>query len=307
VVKCRSSLDQSLQERLSRFGFTQPKFFPHLVRLEEFLGVKERDSALELVVVHAIRAHRQSSDRLDSRLRAQGWIISAVSTEAMTNVTVDLPGVTLGVLEADSVRATPTDDELARVLDEVCREIQGNCSVESLAEAESTRAVRAMFRSWGVDPSKYRPSSEALQRRVVQGKGLYRVSNVVDIGNLGSIETGWPYGLYDRSRIVPPVTFRHGSTGETYEGIGKRTWHLADRPVLADANGPFGSPISDSTRTMVKDSTQEVFAVVYAPESTRLSSIESALARLGERLTMFAAARVIRSGVFPLQAPAAEK
>ena len=218
----------------------------------------------------------------------------------MTSVTVDLPRVRLGILEAESVQVAPTEGELAQVLEQACREVQRSHSVEHLAEAEFTQAVRAMFRAWGVDPSKYRPSSEALQRRVVQGKGLYRVSNVVDIGNLGSIETGWPYGLYDRSRIVPPVSFRHGAAGETYDGIGKRTWHLANRPVLADTNGPFGSPISDSTRTMVTDSTQEILAVIYAPESARPSSIESALTRLGERLSRFAAAHAIRSGVCPL-------
>jgi DNA/RNA-binding domain of Phe-tRNA-synthetase-like protein len=218
----------------------------------------------------------------------------------MTNVIVHLPGVTLGVLEADDVRVAPTGDELAQILEQACRAIQRSHSVESLAEADSTRTVRIMFHSWGVDPSKYRPSSEALSRRVVQGKALYRVSNVVDIGNLGSIETGWPYGLYDRSRIVPPISLRHGATGETYEGIGKRTWHLSDRPVLADASGPFGSPISDSTRTMVTDSTKDILAVIYAPDSARRASIESALARLGERLTRFAAASAIRSGICPL-------
>jgi DNA/RNA-binding domain of Phe-tRNA-synthetase-like protein len=218
----------------------------------------------------------------------------------MTNVVVKLPSVRLGVLEADDIQVSPTGTEFAQVLDKACREIRRSHSVESLAESESTRAVRLMFRSWGVDPSKYRPSSEALARRVVQGKGLYRISNVVDIGNLGSIETGWPYGLYDGGGIVPPVWFRHGAASETYEGIGKRTWHLADRPVLADANGPFGSPISDSTRTMVTDSTRKVLGIIYAPDSARTASIEGALAQLGERLTRFSAARVIRSGVCPL-------
>lgn len=218
----------------------------------------------------------------------------------MTNVTINLPGVTLGTLEADGVRVAPASGALAEVLEQVCREIQRGYSVESLAEAESSRAVRAMFRVWGVDPSKYRPSSEALQRRVVQGKGLYRVSNVVDIGNLGSIETGWPYGLYDRSRIVPPITFRHGSADENYEGIGKRTLHLGGRPVLADANGPFGSPISDSTPTMVTESTRDVLAVIYAPERASETSLRQALARLAERLSRFAGSTDTRSGFRPL-------
>jgi DNA/RNA-binding domain of Phe-tRNA-synthetase-like protein len=218
----------------------------------------------------------------------------------MTSVTADLPGVTLGVLEADGVRVEPAGGELAEVLEHVCREIQRSHSVESLAEAGSTQAVRAMFRAWGVDPSRYRPSSEALQRRVVQGKGLYRVSNVVDIGNLGSIESGWPYGLYDRSKIDPPVVLRHGSEGETYEGIGKRTWHLSGQPVLADANGPFGSPISDSTRSMITESTRDVLAVIYAPVQASERSVRQALAKLAERLSRFAGSTAARSGFRPL-------
>jgi DNA/RNA-binding domain of Phe-tRNA-synthetase-like protein len=213
----------------------------------------------------------------------------------MMNVSVELPGVVLGILEADVVQVRPTATELSTLLDKLASDTQRAYSVESLAEAEPSRAVRAMFRAWGVDPSKYRPSSEALQRRVVQGKGLYRVSNVVDIGNLGSIETGWPYGLYDRAQISADVALRHGIDGEVYEGIGKRMWHLAGRPVIADVSGPFGSPISDSTRTMIQESTHEIFAVIYAPNSVSPISLRMALAKLGERLTQFASAHISRS------------
>jgi DNA/RNA-binding domain of Phe-tRNA-synthetase-like protein len=213
----------------------------------------------------------------------------------MMNISVELPGVVLGVLEADGIQVQPTGAELAALLDEIAGKTQRAYSLETLADAEPSRAVRAMFRAWGVDPSKYRPSSEALLRRVVQGKGLYRVSNVVDIGNLGSIETGWPYGLYDRTGLGTDIAFRHGADGEMYEGIGKRMWHLAGRPVLADASGPFGSPISDSTRTMIQDSTHEILAIVYAPNSASIVSVQMAVSTLGQRLTRFAAERVSRS------------
>jgi len=212
-------------------------------------------------------------------------------------IRVELSGVKLGLLEADGVRPEPDHAPLAQLLSEVCERRRHEFTLESLAGAEATRAVRAMFRAWSIDPSKYRPSSEALLRRVVQGKGLYRVSNVVDIANLGSIETGWPYGCYDRSRLRGPITFRAGATGETYEGIGKRSWHLAGKPVLADADGPFGSPISDSTRTMITSSAHDILAVIYAPSSAPLAAIGSALARLGERLAHYAGAVATRSAI----------
>jgi DNA/RNA-binding domain of Phe-tRNA-synthetase-like protein len=209
-------------------------------------------------------------------------------------VRIELPKVKLGIVEADRVRLAPSDPALVNLIDQVSSRRRREWTLEGLAEAESTGAVRAMFRAWGIDPSKYRPASEALLRRVVQGKGLYRVLNVVDIGNLGSIEVGWPYGCYDRSRIHPPVTFRAGQEGETYEGIGKRIWHLAGRPVLADAEGPFGSPISDSTRSMITRSARDILAVIYAPSSASAAALQAALGSLSQRLWQYAGASATR-------------
>ena len=212
-------------------------------------------------------------------------------------INIKLPGVKLGMVEADGLRVAPADPGLAQLMDEVCEGKRREFTLETLADAKAVREVRAMFREWGMDPSKYRPSSEALLRRVVQGKGLYRVSNVVDVGNLGSIETGWPFGCYDRSRIQRPIEFRHGISGESYEGIGKRTWHLDGRPLLADSQGPFGSPISDSTRSMITESAQDILIVLYVPVGAADASLEVAIKRLIERLTLFAGAAVTRSGI----------
>ena len=214
------------------------------------------------------------------------------------NIQIQLPGVKLGIVEAKDVRIEAVHPDLTKLLDEVCVRKQKEFTVETLAEAESIRAVRAVFRGWGMDPSKYRPSSEALLRRVVQGKGLYRVSNVVDAGNLVSIETGWPLGCYDRSRIQEPVALRLGASGESYEGIGKKTWNLEGRPVLADPSGPFGSPISDSTRTMITGSAKEIMIVVYIPEKSPDETAERALNRLGERLTRFARASSTQHAIY---------
>src|SRR6204780_1652806 len=210
-------------------------------------------------------------------------------------INIQLPGVKLGAVEADGVHVVPGNQKLAQLLAEVCERKRRDFTLESLAEEKSVRDVHAMFRVWGMDPSKYRPSSEALLRRVVQGKGLYRVSNVVDIGNLGSLETGWPFGCYDRAEINPPVVLRHGAAGEKYEGIGKQTWHLEGRPVLADSASPFGSPISDSTRSMITETAKEIMIVIYAPARVSDAALNLAITRLKERLTQFASATGARS------------
>ena len=229
---------------------------------------------------------------------AGGATIASRIRRTMIQIQIELPNAKLGIVEADGVRVAPSDRALGQLMNEICERRRREFTLDSLAEAEPTRAVRAMFRAWGVDPSKYRPSSEALLRRVVQGKRLYGVLNVVDIGNLGSIETGWPYGCYDRSRIHSPIAFRAGQASETYEGIGKRRWHLAGRPVLADAEGPFGSPISDSTRSMITEAARDVLAVIYAPPAAPAVALDAAIARLSERLSLFAAASAARSFIY---------
>jgi DNA/RNA-binding domain of Phe-tRNA-synthetase-like protein len=213
------------------------------------------------------------------------------------DIRIELPGVKLGIIEADYVQVVLLDAGLAQLVDDLCKRKREEFTVETLAQAEPVRAVRSMFRAWGMDPSKYRPSSEALLRRVVQGRGLYRISNIVDVSNACSIETGWPYGLYDTSRIHPPITFRHGTRGESYERVGKEMWQVEGRPVLADSEGPFGAPISDSTRSMVTEASRGILIVIYAPATVVDKVLKDALACGAERLEKFGKAQVTRTRI----------
>jgi len=225
--------------------------------------------------------------------------LTGVNEGPIVEIRVALHAVKLGVVEATGVHVTLVEESLAKEMDAVCERLRRIHIVESLPDFEPVGRVRAMFRAWGMDPSKYRPSSEALLRRVAQGKGLYRISNGVDAANLGSIETGWPFGCYDLARISGPITLRLGTAGEKYEGIGKKTWHLEGRPVLADDPGPFGSPISDSTRTMVTEQAQDLLAIIYAPEQTSAAALDEAMSRLAERFTRSAGAKKISTQVIP--------
>ncbi len=212
-------------------------------------------------------------------------------------ITIELPGVKLGILEAHHVRVALVHEDLAREMDAACDRVRQRITPEQVAELDTIRAVRNLFRAWGLDPARYRPSSEALLRRVAQGKGLYRVSTAVDIINLGSMETRWPYGAYDLAHVAPPITFRHGRAGETYDGIGKHTRHLDGKPVLADSSGPFGMPISDSTRTMITEATTSVLTVIFAPLTADIESIQQALDTLSERFSRYCDAGDFRASI----------
>ncbi len=112
-----------------------------------------------------------------------------------------------------------------------------------------------MYKRVGLDPTKRRPSSEALLRRVRKGEPLPRINSMVDVCNWCSLEFQLPYGLYDAARIEGHVVLRLGHDGESYPGIRKDDVHVGGRITLADAVGPFGNPRSDSARTMVTTAT----------------------------------------------------
>jgi DNA/RNA-binding domain of Phe-tRNA-synthetase-like protein len=130
---------------------------------------------------------------------------------------------------------------------------------------EESAAVRTMYKRVGLDPTKTRPSNEALLRRVRKDQPLPRVNSLVDVINWCSVELQLPYGLYDRRHIRGAVTMRLGRDGEEYAGIRKDTVHVAGRIALVDDDGPFGNPTSDSARTMVTSATIDAMVVVYAP------------------------------------------
>jgi len=138
---------------------------------------------------------------------------------------------------------------------------------ELMGEAASSDPVianvREVFKAVGKDPSRYRPSSEALTRRVLSGKPLYQVNNVVDSGNLISLMTGIPVGCYDAAWIKGDMHLRIGMPGETYDGIGRGALNLECLPLLADDSGAFGTPFSDSSRTAISDNTRNVKFVLY--------------------------------------------
>lgn len=149
-------------------------------------------------------------------------------------------------------------------------------------------ASRRAYKAFGRDPGRTRVSSEALYRRIRQGKDLYRINSVVDANNLVSLETGLFPGSYDLARLEGGLLFRLGKAGEMYAGIGKDGIDLARLPLLADARGPFGSPSSDSQRAMISLESRDILTVIYGFSGQE--EVEAALALARKRLTDFAEA-----------------
>jgi DNA/RNA-binding domain of Phe-tRNA-synthetase-like protein len=169
-----------------------------------------------------------------------------------------------------------------------------------LADVESTVrqqppadvvAVRTMYKRVGLDPTKTRPSSEALLRRVRKGDQLPRINSLVDICNWCSLEFQLPYGLYDAAHVEGDIELRLGRDGESYPGIRKDDVNVGGRLTLADARGPFGNPTSDSARTMVTTTTTSAIVVVFAPAEMEPKRLVQVLDETVKRMAEFTGCR----------------
>jgi DNA/RNA-binding domain of Phe-tRNA-synthetase-like protein len=177
------------------------------------------------------------------------------------------PRLALGCIQCD-VRVEDSPPDLLAQIDAECTAMAGRLKVEDIHAIPTIAATREGYKALGKEPSRYRPSAEALIRRVLQGKGLYRVNNVVDLLNLVSIRTGFSIGGWDAARIEGKAILGIGRADELYVTIGRGEMNIEFFPVFRDAAGAFGTPTSDSERTMVRPETREFLMVFYAFDGT---------------------------------------
>jgi DNA/RNA-binding domain of Phe-tRNA-synthetase-like protein len=205
--------------------------------------------------------------------------------------------VRVGVLALEGVAVADADPALTVALAAYCDELRSRFGDGRSGEVPGAAEARALYKALGLDPTKTRPSSEALLRRVLKGEALYRVNTLVDALNLASLRAQLPFGLYDLEHTVPPVVLRRGGPGEGYEGIRKGRVSVENRPVLADAQGPFGNPSSDSARTMITLATRRALVVVYAPAQLPASRLTAVLDDTAATLTTYCGGTVAGKGI----------
>lgn len=172
------------------------------------------------------------------------------------------PALTLGCVQS-AVSVSPAGADLQALIDTHTERIAASLPLEAISGLAPIRAAREAYKALGKKPGRYRPSAEALLRRVVSGKGLYRINNVVDLLNLLSIDTGYSIGGYDLDRIEGGVVMDAGRENEPYQAIARGQLNIGRLPCLRDAGGAFGTPTSDSERTRIRAETTRVGFVVF--------------------------------------------
>jgi len=151
---------------------------------------------------------------------------------------------------------------------------------------------RRLYKSFGIDPTKNRPSSEALWRRLRDRGNFPTVHPFVDLTNLLSLTHQVCYGLYDLERVRGPVVISLGEAGDQYQGIRKETLNLAGKIVLRDGQGAFGNPSADSLRTCVDETSRDIMQVLFFhPDDQRQQAILSATLAAGNDFFTMAESR----------------
>lgn len=164
-----------------------------------------------------------------------------------------------------TVKNSAYSGELWKRIEEFTELYRRKYTTDSIKQMPAIQATRQAYKRCGKDPSRYRPSSEALCRRILRGIPLYQIDTLVDLINLASIYSGHSIGGFDRDKIQGSrLVLGIGKAGEPYEGIGRGELNIEGMPVYRDAVGGIGTPTSDNERTKISLDTTHLLAIMNA-------------------------------------------
>jgi len=171
------------------------------------------------------------------------------------------PQLALGLISC-SVTNSASDSGLWQEIAAVEAEFKASYPIEQINKIPTIQATRQAYKAFGKDPNRYRPSAEALCRRILKGMELYRINTLVDLINLVSIRTGYSIGGFDEDKIVGDVTLTVGTADDVFEGIGRGLLNIEGLPVYKDSVGGIGTPTSDNERTKLSQETTRLFMII---------------------------------------------
>jgi DNA/RNA-binding domain of Phe-tRNA-synthetase-like protein len=188
-----------------------------------------------------------------------------MTTPQITPIDVSntLPFVTVHAWNLEPITVTPAPDGFNEAAAERIAQWRETYHQDTLADIPEIAALRAMVKAGGLDPSRYRPSAEALLRRILKGQDLYRINNVVDAVNILSVQYLLPICAHTHHNGAYSV--RLGTAGESYAGIMGKREQLENRILLCDSEGPCGNPHADSARTKVTPRSTSIAIIAYCP------------------------------------------
>lgn len=169
----------------------------------------------------------------------------------------------IGAAITATVKNTAFNETLWRKIDEFTVGYREMYTTDSIKDMAAIHATREAYKKCGKDPSRYRPSGEALCRRILRGIPLYQIDTLVDLINLVSIRYGYSIGGFDADKIQgDTLVLGIGRPGEPYQGIGRGELNIEGMPVYRDAIGGIGTPTSDNERTKLELGTTHLLTII---------------------------------------------
>jgi DNA/RNA-binding domain of Phe-tRNA-synthetase-like protein len=163
--------------------------------------------------------------------------------------------------------------------------IQLSLQDQPISEIDGVKEWRNTFKKVGTDPSRYRPSQEALLRKIKKDGAPHYVHSAVDLINFFSVQHGIPMGIYDTARLNVPIQITIGTDKDSYEGLNGRTMHMSGKIVSVDNTGAFGSPIVDSRRSCVTEQTTDALQIIYLRPSMDIEEAKLMISKIAEMFT----------------------
>jgi len=156
------------------------------------------------------------------------------------------------------------DRNIDVIINKLEENISKNIAIEDVVNLDIIIDGRNAYKSYGKDPSRYRLAVESLYRRISKGNKLYRINNIVDLGNILSIETRKSVAVLDYNKIIGDISIRLGKNTDVFIGIGRGRLNIENIPVYVDDIGPFGSTTSDTERTMITNKTTKILLFIIS-------------------------------------------
>ncbi len=186
------------------------------------------------------------------------------------------PDFNIGVMICDVKIYDNTN--VSKLVTECEEEISKNIDITDVVNLDIIKDARDAYKIYGKDPSRYRLAAESLYRRLAKGNTLYRINNVVDLGNVLSLSSRKSVAVLDYNKIQGDIHIRLGRSSDEYYGIGRGKLNIENIPLYEDDIGPFGSTTSDTERTMITDKTSKIllFIVSFSGDEDLMYELEYA-------------------------------
>ncbi|MGY5853106.1 MAG: phenylalanine--tRNA ligase beta subunit-related protein [Candidatus Thorarchaeota archaeon] len=193
---------------------------------------------------------------------------------------VERDGLRVGIVEITNLHVKESTPDFENYEQSLFNEIRNIYSLEGLKDDPILRSYRDLYWTFGMDPTKLRISSEAVQRRILRGLNLWRISNIVDTINLASAYHSLPISLIDDSKRNGDLVIRQAAKNEVFMRIGGKSITCRGREIVVADNEKiccFGYATHDSESTKVTTQSTNVLVLLYGSSMVSKEKLESSM------------------------------